>query len=64
MSDQLGEGGRSVHELEKTRKRLEIEREELQTTLEEAEGALETVRNETFQKKNHLRYGIYFFSLF
>ena len=52
MSDQLGEGGRSVHELEKTRKRLEIEREELQTTLEEAEGALETVRTETFQKKN------------
>lgn len=39
--DQLGEGGKSVHELEKSRKRLEIEKEELQAALEEAEGALE-----------------------
>ena len=43
LSDQLGEGGRSVHDLEKARKRLEIDREELQTALEEAEGALEMV---------------------
>lgn len=41
MSDQLGEGGRSVHELEKYRKRLEMEKEELQSALEEAEAALE-----------------------
>lgn len=42
MTDQLGEGGRSVHEIEKARKRLEMEKEELQAALEEAEAALET----------------------
>ena len=41
MTDQLGDGGRSVHELEKSRKRLEMEKEELQGALEEAEAALE-----------------------
>ena len=41
MTDQLGDGGRSVHELEKARKRLALEKEELQTALEEAEAALE-----------------------
>ena len=41
ITDQLGEGGRSVHELEKARKRLEMEKEELQSALEEAEAALE-----------------------
>ena len=30
LMDQLGEGGKSVHELEKSRKRLEIEKDELQ----------------------------------
>jgi myosin heavy chain 6/7 len=39
--DQLGEGGKSVHELDKLRKRAEIEKEELQAALEEAEGALQ-----------------------
>merc|ERR1711931_112181 len=41
LTDQLGEGGRSVHEIEKVRKRLEMEKEELQSALEEAESALE-----------------------
>ena len=39
--DQLGEGGKSVHELDKARKRAELEKEELQAALEEAESALE-----------------------
>jgi len=30
LTDQLSDGGRSVHELEKARKRLEMEKEELQ----------------------------------
>ncbi len=46
LTDQLGEGGRSVHELEKARKRLEMEKEELQAALEEAEAALEQVSEE------------------
>ena len=41
LTDQLGEGGRSVHEMDKTRRRLEMEKEELQSALEEAEAALE-----------------------
>lgn len=39
--EQLGEGGRSVHELQKARKKLEVEKDELQMALEEAEAALE-----------------------
>merc|ERR1739844_125588 len=38
LLDQLGDGGRSIHELDKQRRRLEVEKEELQTALEEAEG--------------------------
>merc|ERR1719385_305894 len=38
LLDQLGDGGRSIHELDKQRRRLEVEKEELQAALEEAEG--------------------------
>merc|ERR1719461_882727 len=38
LLDQLGDGGRSIHELDKQRRRLETEKEELQSALEEAEG--------------------------
>uniref|UniRef100_A0A8C9Z7T0 Myosin, heavy chain 6, cardiac muscle, alpha n=1 Tax=Sander lucioperca TaxID=283035 RepID=A0A8C9Z7T0_SANLU len=41
LSLQLGEGGRSTHELEKIRKHLEQEKAALQAALEEAEGSLE-----------------------
>merc|ERR1712158_204173 len=41
LLDQLGEGGRSIHDLDKQRRNLEQEKEELQTALEESEGALE-----------------------
>ncbi|XP_032086660.1 myosin-16 [Thamnophis elegans] len=41
LIDQLGEGGRSVHELQKIKKKLEIEKDELQVALEEAESSLE-----------------------
>merc|ERR1739848_575130 len=37
-----GEGGKSIHELEKAKRSLEQERNELQAALEEAEGAVET----------------------
>lgn len=30
LTDQLGEGGKNVHELQKSRRRLEMEKEELQ----------------------------------
>ena len=38
LTDQLGEGGRSSHEMQKMIRRLEIEKEELQRGLDEAEG--------------------------
>merc|ERR1711931_571537 len=40
VTDQLSEGGKASHEIEKMRRKLEMEKEELGTTLEEAETAL------------------------
>ena len=42
LTEQLGEGGRSSLETEKMKKKLEIERDELQMALEELEAALES----------------------
>lgn len=41
MTDQLGEGGKNVHDLDKSCRRLALEKDELQNALEEAEAALE-----------------------
>merc|ERR1711970_293530 len=41
IMDQISEGGRSIHEIDKIRKRLEAEKLELQAALEEAEATLE-----------------------
>ena len=40
IMDQISEGGRTIHEIDKIRKRLEGEKLELQTALEEAESML------------------------
>merc|ERR1712241_1405147 len=49
LLDQLGEGGRSIHELDKQRRRLGVEKEELQAALEEAESALEAEENKVLR---------------
>merc|ERR1712127_399821 len=49
LLDQLGDGGRSIHELDKTRRRMETEKEELQGALEEAEGSLEAEENKVLR---------------
>merc|ERR1712002_1317686 len=49
LLDQLGEGGRSIHDLDKQRRRLEVEKEELQAALEDAEGALEQEENKVLR---------------
>merc|ERR1719462_100509 len=54
LLDQLGEGGRSIHDLDKQRRRLEVEKEELQTALEEAEGALEQEENKVLRAQLEL----------
>jgi len=45
LLDQLGEGGKSIHELDRQRRRLQLEKDELQAALEEAESALEQEEN-------------------
>ena len=54
LLDQLGDGGRSIHELDKQRRRLEIEKEELQAALEEAEAALEQEENKVLRAQLEL----------
>merc|ERR1712106_1085569 len=54
LLDQLGDGGRSIHELDKQRRRLEVEKEELQAALEEAEGALEQEENKVLRSQLEL----------
>merc|ERR1719220_1787902 len=52
--DQISEGGRSIHEIDKIRKRLEAEKMELQAALEEAEGALEQEENKVLRSELEL----------
>merc|ERR1719282_2310240 len=54
LLDQLGEGGRSIHDLDKQRHRLEQEKEELQGALEEAEGTLEQEENKVLRAQLEL----------
>merc|ERR1712241_1446374 len=54
LLDQLGEGGRSIHDLDKQRRRLEQEKEELQAALEEAEGPLEQEENKVLRAQLEL----------
>ncbi|XP_063624540.1 myosin heavy chain, muscle isoform X44 [Cydia splendana] len=54
LLDQIGEGGRNIHEIEKARKRLEAEKDELQAALEEAESALEQEENKVLRAQLEL----------
>merc|ERR1711976_812681 len=54
LLDQLGDGGRSIYELDKQRRRLEVEKEELQSALEEAEAALEQEENKVLRAQLEL----------
>merc|ERR1719365_489028 len=49
IMDQITEGGRSIHEIDKVRKRLEAEKLELQAALEEAEATLEQEENKVLR---------------
>merc|ERR1712043_111616 len=54
IMDQISEGGRSIHEIDKIRKRLDAEKLELQAALEEAEGALEQEENKVLRAQLEL----------
>ena len=51
VMDQISEGGRTIHEIDKIRKRLEGEKLELQAALEEAEGVLEKEENKMLRSQ-------------
>merc|ERR1719323_516489 len=54
IMDQIGEGGRTIHEIDKIRKRLEAEKMELEAALSEAEGALEQEENKVLRSQLEL----------
>merc|ERR1712127_910169 len=54
IMDQIGEGGRTIHEIDKIRKRLENEKLEFQAALEEAESALEQEQNKVLRAQLEL----------
>merc|ERR1711902_242 len=54
LLDQLGEGGRSMHELDKSRRKLEIEKEELQTALEQEENKVLRAQLEMSQVRQEI----------
>merc|ERR1711978_126214 len=54
IMDQIGEGGRTIHEIDKIRKRLEGEKLELQAALEEAQTALEQEENKVLRAQLEL----------
>merc|ERR1712158_272141 len=49
IMDQISEGGRSIHEIDKICRRLEAEKMELEAALSEAEGALEQEENKVLR---------------
>merc|ERR1711994_1146672 len=49
IMDQITEGGRSIHEIDKICKRMEAEKMELEAALSEAEGALEQEENKVLR---------------
>merc|ERR1711936_1278555 len=54
IMDQISGGGRSIHEIDKIRKRLEAEKLELQSALEEAEATLEQEENKVLRAQIEL----------
>merc|ERR1712156_1106285 len=54
IMDQISEGGRSIHEIDKICKRMEAEKMELEAALSEAEGALEQEENKVLRAQLEL----------
>ncbi|CAF0731333.1 unnamed protein product [Adineta steineri] len=54
LTDQLSDGGKGIHELDKARRRAELEKEEIQLALEEAESALEQEESKVLRAQMEL----------
>lgn len=56
MTDQLGESGKTIHELEKFKKQVETEKYDMQTSLDEVEvQMIAIIANKYFFCKNKTR---------
>ena len=55
LMEQISEGGRSIHEIEKMRKKLEAEKFELEAALGDAESALEQEENKVLRATMELQ---------
>ncbi|XP_034027771.1 myosin-7B-like [Thalassophryne amazonica] len=55
LTDQVGQGGKAIHELERMKKILDVERDDIRAVLEETEGSLENEEAKTlrFQMELH-----------
>ncbi|KAM6913345.1 myosin heavy chain, fast skeletal muscle-like [Lycodopsis pacificus] len=54
LSEQLGEGGKTIHELEKFKKQVATEKYDMQTSLEESEAALEQEESKILRSEMEL----------
>merc|ERR1712223_817652 len=54
LLDQLGDGGRSIHELDKQRRRLEVEKEEPEAALEQEENKVLRAQSELGQVRQEI----------
>ncbi|XP_075942701.1 myosin-4-like [Anarhichas minor] len=56
LSEQLGEGGKTIHELEKFKKQVATEKYDMQTSLEESEAALEQEESKILRSQMELNH--------
>ncbi|XP_076133037.1 myosin-7-like [Alosa pseudoharengus] len=54
LADQISQGGKTIHELEKTKKVLDVEKSDIQAALEEVEGSLEHEESKTLKMQFEL----------
>ncbi|XP_060930084.1 myosin-7B-like [Limanda limanda] len=55
MTDQISHGGKSIHELERIKKILDVEKSNIRAALEEAEGSLEHEESKTLRVQMELQ---------
>lgn len=56
LTEQIAEGGKAIHELEKVKKQIEQEKSELQASLEEAEVQPSVLNSSLTTQFSNLRY--------
>ncbi|PWS22665.1 hypothetical protein DKP78_17175, partial [Enterococcus faecium] len=54
LTDQISQGGKTIYELEKMKKALDVEKSDIQAALEEVEGSLEHEESKTLKMQFEL----------